>query len=84
MRGLPVRYLLAAAVVLVSGVSAIAQFPRDRPPQPGPPQILSGDDLGFRVDGSDPRTGNPTGTWVVRMNGRWVEVAAAARVVPAK
>lgn len=80
----PVRYLLATAVVLVSGVTATAQFPRERPPLPGAARIVSGDDLGFRVEGTDPRTGNPTGTWMIRMNGNWVEIGAIGVIKPAK
>ena len=44
-------------------------------PQPIPPStanIISGNDIGFRIDG---RRGNPpVGTLVVRVNGQWVEV----------
>lgn len=37
-----------------------------------PPTVLSGADIGFRVEG---RKGNtPVGTLVVRANGQWVEV----------
>ncbi|MCC7126818.1 MAG: hypothetical protein IT178_18355 [Acidobacteria bacterium] len=42
-------------------------------PNPVAPQVLSGPDVGFRIEGVDPRTGNPTGIWVVRVNGEWVE-----------
>jgi hypothetical protein len=36
------------------------------------PVVLSGSDLGFRVEG---RRGNtPSGRFVVRINGQWVEV----------
>lgn len=42
-------------------------------PNPVAPQVLSGPDVGFRIEGVDPRTGNPMGIWVVRVNGEWVE-----------
>jgi hypothetical protein len=36
------------------------------------PVVLSGSDIGFRVEG---RRGNtPSGRFVVRINGQWVEV----------
>ena len=37
-------------------------------------------DIGFRIEGTDPRTGNPTGTLVVRVDGEWVEIMSAGRV----
>jgi hypothetical protein len=46
------------------------------------PRILSGDDIGFRVDGIDPRSGLPTGTLVVRINGDWVVASTMPSVRP--
>jgi len=38
------------------------------------PTILTGTDLGFRVDRQrSDSLGRVTGTWVVRYNGQWVE-----------
>jgi len=71
---------LVAAVVLVAA-AALAQLPGTGV---GEQRVLSGADIGFRVEGSDPRTGQPTGTWVVRVNGRWVEARAASGIRPAK
>jgi len=72
--------LVVIVAVVVGGVTALAQLPRTAPDE----RILTGGDVGFRVEGSDPRTGQPTGTWVVRLNGRWVEAHAAAGIRPAK
>ena len=80
----PSRALLVAVAIVASTVAAIAQFPRDPGVPPADPRIVSGADLGFRIDGTDPRSGNPTGAWVIRVNGRWVEVAAASGIRPAK
>ena len=42
--------------------------------QPQTPMILSGGDVGFRVDQQRSRTlGRLAGAWVVRVNGEWVE-----------
>ena len=44
-------------------------------------RVVSGSDLGFRIDSE--RGGVPTGRFVVRVNGQWVEVketVGAARV----
>jgi len=38
------------------------------------PTVISGNDIGFRVDETLTRArGKVTGTWVVRINGQWVE-----------
>lgn len=57
-----------------------------QPTQPGQsvPRILSGEDIGFRLDGIDPRTGLPTGTLVVRLNGEWVVASTMPSVRPAR
>jgi hypothetical protein len=45
-------------------------------------RIVTGDDLGFRVEGMDHR-GSPTGTFVIRLNGEWVTVGSMPTVQPA-
>jgi hypothetical protein len=46
-----------------------------QPIQPLTPTVVSGGDLGFRVEG---RRGNtPVGTLVIRINGQWVDVEVA-------
>ena len=46
-------------------------------PQPLPePRVVSGPDFGFRID-ADQR-GTPVGKLVVRVDGKWIEVHAAA------
>jgi hypothetical protein len=39
--------------------------------------MLSGSDVGFRVEGTD-SNGRPIGRWMVRVEGRWTETAPAA------
>jgi hypothetical protein len=46
--------------------------------QPVPLRVMSGDDVGFRVQGRKGDT--PVGTLVVRVNGEWVEVQFAVGV----
>ena len=67
---------------LASGLTARLQG--QRLPQTDGPRIFSGQDVGFRVEGRDLRTGNPTGTWMVRINGDWVAVGASPSIIPAK
>jgi hypothetical protein len=74
---------IVSATVICGGLWAHAQQvlpnnPRLTPPgvpQP-PPQIISGADIGFRLDsvGAD---GKPVGRIVVRQKGEWVEVTLA-------
>ena len=47
------------------------------------PRMLSGDDIGFRMEGTD-LSGKPTGTFMVRLNGNWVEVGSTMTVRPVK
>jgi len=57
------------------------QFPSQQPDPNAP--IISGNDIGFRVDRQQTQTlGRLTGTWVVRVNGQWVEPAASLRGRP--
>jgi hypothetical protein len=39
--------------------------------QSGEPQVLTGDDIGFRLEGS--QANGPRGRFVVRVNGKWVD-----------
>jgi hypothetical protein len=48
--------------------------------QPAGHVVLSGSDLGFRIEGV--RGGKPVGRLVVRQNGQWVEVEPALVVRP--
>ncbi len=75
-------FILAPALLVAAGAIAIAQ--NVKPPQFGnpssqagltaPPVILSGENIGFRVDGY--RDGVPVGVFVVRVNDKWVEPKA--------
>jgi hypothetical protein len=60
------------------------QQPKILPPQvqilPVPQTILSGGDIGFRVEGR--RRGVVFGTWVVRIGGEWVSPETNGRIVP--
>jgi hypothetical protein len=81
------KMLLLAVVCVVSmfaaGVWGYAQAPLPQPAPRSPgtnaqPTVISGPDLGFRVDG---HKGNaPLGRFVVRIDGQWVEIEEAAGV----
>lgn len=38
------------------------------------PRVMSGADVGFRIEGTN-GSGTPVGTWVIRVNGEWLETA---------
>ena len=65
--------VVSLALALALGAVALAQ-PRSGPPALEP-NVVSGADIGFRIDGFDGR--QPIGTLVVKVNGRWVEPKTA-------
>ena len=73
-----VLLLWLASLVMVAAASVA--FAQTRLPES---RILSGSDVGFRVEGTD-RTGKPVGKWVLRLNGQWVEVGSTPTLLPVK
>ena len=67
-----VLWLASLAVV---GALASAQTPRETS------GIISGADVGFRPEGWKGKA--RVGTWMVRINGEWVEAQSSMRTVPA-
>jgi len=69
---------LASLAIVAGFTSALmrAQAPSQVPPpsQATTARVLSGPDIGFRVEST--RDGRAVGTLVVRINGQWVETAA--------
>ncbi len=57
--------LLSLLVVAVLASVLTAQVTRTEP------QVLSGSDIGFRIEGTG-RSGEPVGTLVIRVNGQWI------------
>ena len=70
---MPVR---ARVVLVVIGLASLVGVGVWAQTQFEQPRVISGSDLGFRVErqGGD---GSPIGRLVVRMNGRWVEAGFA-------
>jgi hypothetical protein len=67
--------LLWLASIAVVGTLVSAQTRRD------PAPIISGTDLGFRAEGWNGQA--RTGTWMVRIDGRWVEAQSTIKPMPA-
>jgi hypothetical protein len=59
----------------ITGILVSAQTRRDSA------AIISGNDIGFRPEGWNGKA--RTGTWMVRVNGEWVEAQGTMRAVPA-
>jgi len=64
-------------VAVVTTTLTLAQVRREVP------RVVSGADVGFRVEGTDP-SGNASGVFVVRLNGEWVPVSSMPTVRPLK
>lgn len=71
-----VIFLWAASLVMVA--LATYAFAQNRLQQP---RMLSGNDIGFRIEGTD-INGRPTGVFLVRVDGKWVELGSAATIRP--
>jgi hypothetical protein len=63
------------ASLIGAGAVAAAQARRDSA------IVISGGDIGFRPEGWNGKA--RTGTWLVRINGEWVEAQGAFKTVPA-
>ena len=75
-----VLWLVSLTVVAAMASAFASAQARQAQPQTTP-DIISGSDLGFRVDGTSAgRAGGPTGTLMIRVNGIWVEAAIAPKV----
>ncbi len=68
--------LLWLVSLVVTGAVAAAQSSRREPAA-----VISGNDIGFRPEGWNGKA--RTGTWLVRINGEWVEAQGAFKTVPA-
>lgn len=71
------RFRIAITIVWVASLLAVGALAREQAhsfsPLPGGPVVVSGDDIGFRIEGT--LGGAPAGTVVIRRNGEWVEPA---------
>jgi len=70
-------FLWIAMVVLIGAISSA----QSRQMRPDTAPVISGADIGFRPDGWHGKA--RTGTFVVRINGEWVEAIPGATVRPA-
>ena len=78
------KSILVFVVLGLSVVGLWAQTRQDPTAITTAPQVISGENIGVRLDGSFDKTGRVHGTLVVRINGQWVDVLSSPRVIPAK
>jgi len=67
--------VLWVASLILTGILASAQTRRESA------AVISGGDIGFRPEGWNGKA--RTGTWIVRINGEWVEAQGSVKAVPA-
>ena len=67
--------VLWLASLILTGILASAQTRRETG------AVISGDNIGFRPDGWNGKA--RTGTFVVRVNGEWVDAQSVMKTVPA-
>jgi len=77
MNRFAIRRVLLTALVFCGGAATTAVAERITQvhiarPQGVEPKVLSGSDVGFRVDSRD-RNGVPVGALMVKVDGEWVE-----------
>jgi hypothetical protein len=70
-----VAALWIASLIMAGAVAAAQTTRRDSP------VVITGNDLGFRPEGWNGKA--RTGTWLVRINGEWVEAQGVFKAAPA-
>jgi hypothetical protein len=67
------RLIIVLALLWIVSLAGVAVVAAQVATQPVPPKILSGSDIGFRVEGIDHGSGSAVGRLVINVNGKWVE-----------
>jgi len=74
---MPVRSRIVLAILWAASLVAVAWT---RSSAQSDQRVVSGSDIGFRVERVDSR-GTPLGSIVVKIDGKWVEVGFTAKAV---
>ncbi|MBZ5556039.1 MAG: hypothetical protein LAO77_02060 [Acidobacteriia bacterium] len=74
------RTRIVAAVVWIGSLALAGSLASAQVRRVEPAAVISGADIGFRPEGWQGKT--RTGTWVVRIDGQWVEAASSLKIVP--
>jgi hypothetical protein len=70
-----IRYFVIAVAIICAFVTWSVATAQVIAVKPVPPRVMTGADVGFRVEGL--RGNTPVGRIVVRVNGEWVEAEVA-------
>jgi len=73
---------LVVVAALAAGVAAQSSPLNPSVARAFPPKVMSGADLGFRVEGLDVNN-KPVGHLVIRVNGEWIEAGVTWSAKPA-
>jgi hypothetical protein len=79
-KGILIGFVSLATAIAIASVIGRAQAVQFAPTPRANVQILSGSDIGFRVEGN--KAGKPVGTLVVRIDGQWVEATFSPGIQP--
>ena len=77
--------VLCAVIVLIAAAAfAVAQVPENPQKPVVPGDVISGNDIGFRLEGG--KRGRAVGRLMVRVNGQWLEaqLTSPMDVIPLK
>lgn len=69
-------WVVVLVVLWLGSLIGVATVTAQVGTQQVPPKILSGPDVGFRVESIDPKNGSVLGRIVVNVNGKWVDAYA--------
>ena len=83
------RRILVAAMIVMAGLGGFVVGHAQTQQWVGKPTVYAGEDFGFKVSGrvgdlSSEGKGWVAGTFVVKIDGRWVEARLGAKTMPLK
>lgn len=79
---MPTRLIVLISFLWIVSLVGVATVVAQVATQPVPPKVLSGADVGFRVEGIDHKNGAVVGHLVVNVNGKWVEAQVGGGLTP--
>ncbi len=74
------RSRIAVGVIWIASLALVGSLASAQVRRAEPAAVISGGDIGFRPEGWQGKA--RTGTWVVRIDGQWVEAVGAPKVSP--
>jgi hypothetical protein len=76
------RLIVVLSLLWIVSLIGIAAVAAQVATQPVPPKVLSGSDVGFRVESIDHKSGAVIGHVVVNVNGKWVDAQIGGGLSP--